>query len=136
MNIKTEGWIDKVFVNFVGRQVQKGDSLLSIYSPNFLSTQQELLAALRAEQIAGVWAGRGQTMADAARRRLELWDVPPDEIDRMLQTGKPEKDLVLKSPISGTVLERNVYEKQYVTPDRGTLRYRRPFHDLDPGGGV
>ena len=47
VNIKTEGWVDKLFVNFVGQRVRKGDPLLSIYSPQFFSTQQELLTSLR-----------------------------------------------------------------------------------------
>ena len=115
VNIKTEGWVDKLFVNFVGQMVRKGDPLLSIYSPNFLSTQQELLNALRSEQTVG---GGQQSMSAAARRRLELWDVPPDEIDQLVRTGQPQKDLVLKSPINGTVLEKKVFEKQYVTPEK------------------
>jgi Cu(I)/Ag(I) efflux system membrane fusion protein len=112
VNIKTEGWVDKVFVNYVGQQVRKGDPLLSIYSPDFLSTQQELLTALKAERS----LGGQQSLAEAARRRLELWDVPADEIDRLVRAGQPQQDMILTSPIAGTVLERNVYEKQYVTP--------------------
>jgi Cu(I)/Ag(I) efflux system membrane fusion protein len=116
VNIKTEGWVDKLLVNFVGQQVHKGDPLLSIYSPTFLSTQQELLNALQAERTLPS-SGR-QGLAEAARRRLELWDVPLDEIDQMVKSGQPEKNLTLRSPISGTVLERKVFEKQYVTPDK------------------
>ena len=67
-------------MNFVGQVVRKGDPLLSIYSPNFLSTQQELLNALRSEQTVG---GGQQSLSSAARRRLELWDVPQDEIDQL-----------------------------------------------------
>jgi Cu(I)/Ag(I) efflux system membrane fusion protein len=115
INIKTEGWVDKLFVNFVGQTVRKGDPLLSIYSPQFLSTQQEMLNSLRAEQTLG---GGQQPLSEAARRRLELWDVPPDEIDQLVRTGQPHKDLILKSPISGTVLDRNVFERQYVTPEK------------------
>ncbi len=115
VNIKTEGWVDKLFVNFVGQAVRKGDPLLSIYSPQFLSTQQELLASLQAERTMG--NGR-QSLSEAARRRLELWDVPADEIDRLVQTRQTQKDLVLKSPIAGTVLEKDVYEKQYVAPEK------------------
>ena len=115
VNIKTEGWVDKLFVNFVGQKVRKGDPLLSIYSPNFLSTQQELLNALRSERTLN---GGQQSLSSAARRRLELWDVPADEIDQLVRTGQPHKDLVLKSPIDGTVLEKKVFEKQYVTPEK------------------
>jgi Cu(I)/Ag(I) efflux system membrane fusion protein len=115
VNIKTEGWVDKLFVNFVGQKVRKGDPLLSIYSPNFVSTQQELLTSLRVERTLG--QGR-QPLSEAARRRLELWDVPDDEIDQLVRTGQARKDLILRSPIAGTVLERNIFEKQYVTPDK------------------
>jgi Cu(I)/Ag(I) efflux system membrane fusion protein len=115
ISIKTEGWVDKLFVNFVGQTVRKGDPLLSIYSPQFFSTQQELLNSLRTERTLG---GAQQSLAEAARRRLELWDVPAEEIDQLVRTGQPHKDLVLKSPISGTVLEKNVFERQYVVPDK------------------
>ena len=69
VNIKTEGWVEKLFVNFVGQKVHKGDPLLSIYSPQFLSTQEELLASLRAEKTLG---GSQEPLSEAARRRLEL----------------------------------------------------------------
>ncbi len=118
VNIKTEGWVDRLFVNYVGQAVRQGDPLLSIYSPQFVSTQQELLTALRTEQIAGQGARGVASLADAARRRLELWDVPASEIAQLQKTGLAQKDLVLRSPISGTVLEQNVYEKQYVTPEK------------------
>lgn len=115
INIKTEGWVEKLFVNFVGQTVRKGDPLLSIYSPQFLSTQQELLNSLRAERTLG---DSGQPLSQAARRRLELWDVPRDEIEQLVRTGRPQKDLILRSPIGGTVLERNVFERQYITPEK------------------
>lgn len=115
VNIKTEGWVDKLFVNFVGQEVNKGDPLLSIYSPQFLSTQQELLNALQAEKTTG---SSQQPLSAAARRRLELWDVPAEEIEQMVRTGQPKKELILRSPIGGTVLEKRVFEKQYVTPDK------------------
>jgi len=115
VNIKTEGWVDQLFVNFVGQAVRKGDPLLSIYSPQFVSTQQELLTSLRAERSIG---GGQPSLAEAAQRRLELWDVPAGEIDQLQKSGKVQKDLVLRSPIAGTVLEQNVYERQYVTPEK------------------
>ncbi len=115
ISIKTDGWVDRLFVNYVGQSVRKGDPLLSIYSPQFLSTQQELLNSLRAEKTTG---GGERTLSEAARRRLELWDVPQEEIDQLVQTGRPQKDLILKSPIDGTVLQKDVFERQYVTPDK------------------
>lgn len=117
VNLKTEGWVDKLFVNFTGQQVRKGDPLLSIYSPQFLSTQQEYLNA-KQTGISIPGAGGGQWLAEAARRRLELWDVPQEVFEELDRTGKPQKDLILQSPITGTVLEKNVLKGAYVTPEK------------------
>jgi Cu(I)/Ag(I) efflux system membrane fusion protein len=119
IHIKTEGWVDRLFVNYVGQAVRKGDPLLSIYSPQFLSTQQEFLNSLQAERGRGDRFNLGVSpLAEAARRRLELWDVPQDEIDLLVRSGRPQKDMILKSPLSGTVLQKDVFEKQYVTPEK------------------
>jgi Cu(I)/Ag(I) efflux system membrane fusion protein len=107
VHIRTEGWTQKQFVNFVGAYVSKGDPLLSIYSPDFLTTQQQYLDDLQAGQ---------KDLAAMARQRLELWDVPSDVIAKITRAGKPQTYLTLRSPITGTVLERNVFEDQYITP--------------------
>jgi Cu(I)/Ag(I) efflux system membrane fusion protein len=107
VHIRTEGWIKKLFVSFTGETVRKGDPLLSIYSPQFLTTQQEYLNAVQSKQ---------DELAELARQRLELWDVPADAIDELKRTGKPQTNLTLRSPLTGTVLERSAFEDQYVTP--------------------
>jgi Cu(I)/Ag(I) efflux system membrane fusion protein len=107
VHLKTEGWVDKLFVDYTGKVVHKGDPLLSIYSPEFLTTQQEYLSALQGGQ---------ESLAELSRRRLELWDVPPQELDELRQTRKPHKNLTLRSPLDGTVLTKNAFEGQRVTP--------------------
>jgi Cu(I)/Ag(I) efflux system membrane fusion protein len=109
VHLKTEGWVEKLFVNFTGQTVKKGDALLAIYSPQFLTTQQEYLTARQSNQ---------SSLADLARQRLELWDVPAEAIDELGRTGKPRRTLTLESPLAGTVLEKSVLEKEYVTPQK------------------
>jgi len=109
VHLRTEGWIHKVFVNYTGQKVKKGDPLLSIYSPQFLTTQQEYLNARRAKQAA---------LAELSRRRLELWDVPADEIKELDNTGKAQTHLTLRSPLGGTVLTKNAFAGQYVTAEK------------------
>lgn len=111
IHLKTEGWVEKLFVSFTGQYVKAGDPMLSIYSPAFYAAQREFLAALRT-----VRAGDQQTVVDTARQRLDLWDVPRDEIETLEKTGVPSKSLILRSPISGTVLEKKAFEGQYVMP--------------------
>lgn len=106
VHIRTEGWIRDLFVNFTGEKVEKGGKLLSIYSPQFVTTQQEYLNAVQ---------GRDESLAELARKRLELWDVPDEEIKELRRTGKPKTYLTLRSPITGTVLTKNAFEDQYVT---------------------
>jgi Cu(I)/Ag(I) efflux system membrane fusion protein len=115
VHLKTDGWTQKVLVDYLGQEVNKGDPLLSIYSPQFLTTQNEYLAARKAERGSGPLAG-GQSLAALALRRLELWDVPKDEIRELEKTGTPHRYLTLRSPIKGTVLTRNAFVGQYITP--------------------
>ena len=112
---RISGWVTKVHVNFVGKNVQKGDPLLEIYSPDLVATQQEYISALEAWEQGGKTAALRRE-ADAARRRLERWDVPAEELQELDKTRKPRESLVLRSKISGRVLDRNVQEGIYVEP--------------------
>ncbi len=74
-----------------------------------MTTQQEYLNARQANQ---------QSLEELARQRLELWDVPPELIEELGKTGRPKRALTLESPRTGTVLEKNVLEKEYITPQK------------------
>lgn len=104
---RISGWVTKVYANFVGQDVKKGDPLLEIYSPDLLATQEEYLIALDAGQ---------KPLADSARRRLELWGVPLDEIKELVKTKKSRETLILRSPINGRILERQALEGTRVEP--------------------
>jgi Cu(I)/Ag(I) efflux system membrane fusion protein len=105
--VRISGWVTKGYVDFVGQDVKKGDPLLEVYSPDLLATQEEYLIAVDGGQ---------KPLADSARRRLELWGVPPDEIKDLVKTKKPRETLVLRADINGRVLERNVYKGMRVEP--------------------
>jgi Cu(I)/Ag(I) efflux system membrane fusion protein len=112
---RTKGWVTKVFVNFVGQNVRKGDPLVEIYSPDLLETQQEYLIALKHPQKSDL-TGTETTLAHSALRRLELLGVPADEIEELEKTRKARDTLTLRSPVDGRVLDRNVLEGSYVEP--------------------
>jgi Cu(I)/Ag(I) efflux system membrane fusion protein len=113
LHTRISGWVTKVHVNFIGQNVKKGDPLLEIYSPDLLATQDEYLIALDGGQ---------KSLAAAARRRLELWGVPADEIRELEKSKKARETLTLRSPISGRVLERNVLEGARVEPEMELYR--------------
>jgi RND family efflux transporter MFP subunit len=119
---RLEGWIDRVFVDFTGKYVKQGDPLLTLYSPDAVATEQEYLLAVKAEHTMHSSAMPAMTestmnLVAAARRRLELWDIPAAQVDEIGRTGKTVDDLTLVSPASGFVTERNAFSKQHVTPD-------------------
>jgi len=118
---KIGGWIEDLFVDFTGKFVQQGDPLLTLYSPELVSTQEEYLLALRAkkELVKSPFpevAGSGNSLAESARRRLKLWDINDDQIKALEESGQPRKTLTLYSPFSGIVLEKVAYKGMNVMP--------------------
>lgn len=117
LHVRTEGWVEQLFVDFSGQKVQEGDPLLAIYSPEFLQAQEEYLVAQDSEALRTSGAGR-QSLAKVALQKLRLWNVPEEELQKLQQTGEPQVNLTLRSPITGTVLEKNVLEGDYITAQR------------------
>jgi len=118
-NVKVEGYVERVYVDFVGRPVRRGEALFSLYSPALLAAQSELLLALKtrtALAAGGTLVGNGDDLVAAARRKLELWDVPRSEIDRLERTGEPTRALTFYSPISGVVTAKKVVEGTRLMP--------------------
>jgi membrane fusion protein, copper/silver efflux system len=124
---KIGGWIEDLYVDFTGRFVRKGEPLLTIYSPELVSTQEEYLLALKAKQdwskspFAEVSEG-GNFLAVSARRRLKLWDINDAQIKALEESGEPQKTLTLYSPFTGYVLEKMINKGQFV--DAGMAIYK------------
>ena len=119
---KIEGWIEQVKADFTGASVQKGDPLVTIYSPELLATQQEYLLAIKAQQVMSRGAlpdsaGNSGSIVEASRRRLELWDLSAAQIDEIKNTGKPARAITLYAPASGFVTARNAFASQKISPE-------------------
>ncbi len=100
---KFDGYIEKLYVDYTGKEVRRGQPLFSVYSPELLATQQEYLLALKA-------AKQSPLLLEAARRRLQLWDISAGDIHRLEQTGATRKSLVISSPANGFVMTKNAVE--------------------------
>lgn len=119
---KNEGWIEKVYVDFTGKYVKRGQPLISLYSPELLQTQQEFLLARRGRDELSTSPFReavnaSESLYQAARKRLELWDITEAQLSELEKSGKPGKALTIYAPTDGFVLVRNAFTKQRVTPD-------------------
>jgi Cu(I)/Ag(I) efflux system membrane fusion protein len=124
---KIGGWIEELYVDFTGRYVRKGDPLLTIYSPELVSTQEEYLLALKSKQdwskspFSEVAEG-GNLLSESARRRLKLWDISDAQIKELEESREPKKTLTLYSPFTGYVLEKMVNKGRFV--DAGMALYK------------
>ncbi|MCC6357403.1 MAG: efflux RND transporter periplasmic adaptor subunit [Phycisphaerales bacterium] len=115
---RIKGRIDELFVNFIGQQVEEGAPLVSIYSPDLLVAQEELITANQRvrdspSQAPALRQG-AENLFEAAKRKLELWGVTREQVNAIIERGTPETHLTIFSPIAGIVTEKNVLEGHYV----------------------
>lgn len=122
VHVKVNGFIDKVFVDYVGQLVKKGQPLFTLYSPDLVSTQEEYLIAKRGEKTLGnspfpeVTQG-SQSLLRSARERLKLWDISDEQIKKLDESGEVSRTLTFYSPVSGFVTDRKAFPQTSVTPD-------------------
>jgi Cu(I)/Ag(I) efflux system membrane fusion protein len=117
VNTKFGGWIERLDVDFTGVFVQKGQTLMAIYSPEVVSAQEEYLLAFRAVRSMPPSAGSGsKELLEAARRRLLLWDIRQEHIDELERTGRARRTLDIHSPISGYVIEKMALQGLRIEP--------------------
>lgn len=107
---KYSGFIEKVYVNYVGEPVAEGQPLFEIYSPELVQTEQELLSALeysrRMANAPEESRGRAESLVQAARQRLAYWDIDPEQVERVEETGQVHRTLTVTAPGSGVVMMR------------------------------
>lgn len=111
ISTKFEGWIESATVNYIGEEVQKGDLLFEIYSPQLVTTQKEYLAALdyldrlsdggRSDAI-----DRARNLLDATRERLRWWDITDEQIAALDNARQVTRTLKIYSPVSGVLVEK------------------------------
>lgn len=126
INSKISGWVETLHVSETGQEVQAGDPLLDIYSPELVAAQEELLLALRnletmEESEFESAIEDAERLLDATRRRLQLWDIDSAQIERLEESQEVEKTLTLYAPVSGVVSKKQVRAGEYVTAGRELL---------------
>jgi len=122
VHVKINGYIDKVYVDYVGQLVKKGQPLFTLYSPDLVATEEEYLIAKRGEKtlasspFAEVSQG-SQSLVRSAHERLKLWDISEEQIRKLDETGEVTKTLTFYSPATGFVTDRKAFPQTAVTPD-------------------
>ncbi|MFO8013650.1 MAG: efflux RND transporter periplasmic adaptor subunit [Phycisphaerae bacterium] len=120
------GRLDRLFVDYTGVSVRKGDHLVSLYSPELLSAQEELLQALEAvknleRSDVGIMRETARATVEAAREKLRLWGLTNEQVEAIEARGTPSDHMTIYAPIGGIVVHKNALEGMYV--DTGTRIY-------------
>ncbi|HSA97094.1 MAG TPA: efflux RND transporter periplasmic adaptor subunit [Acidobacteriota bacterium] len=110
VNLKYDGWVEKLYVNSTGRAVRKGEPLFDLYSPDLVAAQQEYLIALKSRAA----LGDPSSILQPAREKLRLWGVTDAQIEELGKTGEARKTLTVYSPASGIVVEKDLFQGQKV----------------------
>lgn len=125
VNTKFEGWIEKLYVDYTGMHVKKGEPLAELYSPELIATQQEFINVLRwakqgrdvkSDNINKMLSSDADTIVEAAKQRLRLWDISEAQIKKIEETGRPIRTLVLYSPVNGYVVQKMALQGMRVMP--------------------
>lgn len=120
VNLKLDGWVRQLHVDYTGQPIRRGQPLLDLYSPELLATQNEYLLALATRESmrqSTIPEARAQAdrLVESARQRLALWDLSAEDIARLDRTNKAEATVTFRSPVTGFVIEKPVVEGMRVT---------------------
>ncbi|BCB95922.1 PTS cellobiose transporter subunit IIB [Dissulfurispira thermophila] len=125
VNTKFEGWIEKLYVNYTGRYVKKGEPLAEIYSPELFATQQEFINVtkwakqskeIKNETMSNLILKDAEAIIEAAKQRLRLWDITDEQIKKIEETGKPIRTLTIYSPVNGYIVQKTALQGMRVMP--------------------
>lgn len=125
VQVRFSGWVQKVYADATYKAVRKGQPLLTIYSPDLVTAEQEYLVAreLSAQSSAHGAAGAhgSASLLNAAIERLKRWQIPDREIARLKKSGKISREIEIDSAVSGVIVGRKAFPNTYVEP--GTKLY-------------
>jgi Cu(I)/Ag(I) efflux system membrane fusion protein len=120
------GRIDRLFVDYTGVSVKKGDQMVYLYSPELLTAQEELIQAIKTvgelkhSEIVSI-NKTAQQLVDAVREKLRLWGLTKKQIEEIERRGKTSEHITIYAPMSGVVIHKNGLEGMYV--ETGTKIY-------------
>ena len=127
VNTKVAGWVEKLFVDYTGQQLKKGQPLLELYSPELVAAQEEYLTALeyhrRLEQSAAEDVVQGAAdLLKASAQRLRYWDITDQQIEALKKNRQVERKMTIHSPQEGIVVHKAVFDGAYIKPGQHLYR--------------
>ena len=115
VTLRVGGFVERLYVDTEGQRVRQGQPLLEIYSPDLVSTQQDLLLAIRNRELLGGGEGAAR-LVQAARTRLRLFGLSAGQIAAVERSGTIQETVTLYAPASGTVQNKRITDGMQATP--------------------
>ncbi len=103
-----EGRVERLYADFTGQQIKRGQRLATLYSPDLVTAQKELFEALK-------FKSTNPSFYEAAIQKLKLWELTNSQIQRIIEVGEPQYNFNVIAPRSGTILTREISEGEHVT---------------------
>lgn len=127
VSTRVDGWVEKLYINFIGQKVKKGDKLLEIYSPALVTAQQELLTAISYQKATSNSnlkdvLNSGNELINNAMRKLQLLEMSDTEIERVKTSKEVNTYITLYAQKDGTVILKNIIEGQKIMPGMSLLQ--------------
>jgi len=119
VNTRVAGWVEKLYVDYTGQAVKRGQRLLELYSPELVVAQEEYLTALDYEKrvsgsVSPEVAQNARDLLQAARQRLVYWDISEKQIETLQQTRQTRRTLTIFVPQSGIVIHKAVVVGKHI----------------------
>lgn len=118
VQVRFSGWVQKVYADATYKTVRHGQPLLTIYSPELVTAEQDYLVAkeLLGHGMGHVEPAGWQSLLNASAERMKRLEIPDREIARLKKTGKIRRELEIDSPVSGIIVEKKAFPNMYVQP--------------------
>lgn len=136
VNLKVEGWVEKLYADYNGKFVEKGAPLAEIYSPEWYAVQLEYLNLLKWRPSLGIRSQRNMEfslgdrtnivgkltlydidpLVDVIKQKFDIWEIPENLITKIEKGNKPVRNLMIRSPATGYVFEKSVFKGTRVAP--------------------
>jgi len=122
IHTRVSGWVEQLYVDYVGKPVRRGQPLFAVYSPDLATAQADYLVARNARQkladnANGDLRAGADALLQASRDRMRRWSVTDEQIAELDRTGQPSRTVAIASPFDGIVVEKDAIAGQYVTPE-------------------
>jgi len=116
INVKIDGWVEKLFADKTGLKIKKNQPLFEIYSPKLISAQEEYLNAKK--QATNNPSQNTKNMLSAAKKRLSNWDISDDQIESLTDTSEIKRTMTIRSPGNGIIISKNITNGELIKPGK------------------